>query len=111
MKHALVLVLACAGCATAPPPIQPAAEEEQWAMLSEPEVPLPTGQPATEARRLVGCDVKLPPKPLWPLDDPALGGKDFYAKAQAALLEIELRRAYEAKLEAALRACAQTAER
>jgi hypothetical protein len=53
----------------------------------------------------------MPAKPRWPLDDPALRGKDLYAKAQAALMEIELRRAYEAKLEAALRACTQAASR
>jgi hypothetical protein len=103
MRRALALaaVLTCAGCASAPPPARALPEQEQWAMLSEPDIPTPAPEPRASAR----CDVKLPKKPLWPLDDPALRGKDLYAKAQAALMEIELRQAYEAKLEAALRAC------
>jgi hypothetical protein len=107
---AIAAVLACAGCASVPSPPQPVPEEERWAMLSEPERAAPQ-PPAARMQAPARCAVKIPPKPIWPLDDPALRGKDLYAKAQAALAEIELRRAYEAKLEAALRACAQTAER
>jgi hypothetical protein len=106
---ALAAVLLCAGCATAPPSGPPAIEEEQWAMLTEPETPAPERPPASEETAAARCDVKPPAQPRWPLDDPALRGKDVAAKVQAALREIELRRAYEAKLEAALRACAQAA--
>jgi hypothetical protein len=110
---AVAAMLACAGCASAPPPVQPLPEEEQWAMLSEPDIPAPApaAPPAAAVQAPARCAQEMPPKPLWPLDDPALRGKDLYAKASAALVEIELRRAYEAKLEAALRACAQTAVR
>jgi hypothetical protein len=108
---AVAAMLACAGCASAPPPVQPLPEEEQWAMLSEPDIPAPAAPPAAAVQAPARCTQEMPPKPLWPLDDPALRGKDLYAKASAALVEIELRRAYEAKLEAALRACAQTAVR
>jgi hypothetical protein len=57
------------------------------------------------------CKVRIPPRPAWPLDDPALASKDLYARGRAAIAEIELRRAYEARLEAALRACARTPPR
>lgn len=80
-------------------------------MLSEPDTPAPPRPSAGEVAAPAPCEGKLPPRPRWPLDDPALSSKDVAAKAQAALKEIELRRAYEAKLEAALKACTQAAAR
>jgi hypothetical protein len=40
------------------------------------------------------------------LEDPALKDKTSFDKTTAALVEIEQRRAYEEKLEAALKVCA-----
>jgi hypothetical protein len=101
---ALAIMLAVCGCATNPPP--PMHEEEQWAQLTDTEAAeLQQQQEQARVEAPVRCQAKIPPKPAWPLDDPGLAGKGLYAKGRAALAEIELRRAYEAKLEAALRSC------
>jgi hypothetical protein len=62
---------------------------------------------SVEVKVPVRCDVQIPARPAWPLDDPALVRKDLHVKGRAAIAELEQRRAYEARLEAALRACAQ----
>jgi hypothetical protein len=54
----------------------------------------------------VRCKIDFPPRPSYALDDPSLKDKSFFDKATAALVEIEQRRAYEERLEAALSACA-----
>ena len=59
----------------------------------------------------VRCRIEIPARPAYALDDPALIDKDLLAKASAALTEIEQRRAYEEKLEAALRTCTEQAHR
>jgi hypothetical protein len=54
----------------------------------------------------VRCKVVFPARPAYALEDPALKDKTSFDKATAALVEIERRRAYEEKLEAALKVCA-----
>jgi hypothetical protein len=54
----------------------------------------------------VRCKVEFPERPAYALDDPALKDKSVFDKATAALVEIEQRRAYEERLEAALKVCA-----
>jgi hypothetical protein len=54
----------------------------------------------------VRCKIDLPARPSYALDDPSLKDRSFFDKATAALVEVEQRRAYEERLEAALKACA-----
>jgi hypothetical protein len=54
----------------------------------------------------VRCKVVFPARPAYALEDPALKDKTSFDKTTAALVEIEQRRAYEEKLEAALKVCA-----
>jgi hypothetical protein len=54
----------------------------------------------------VRCRVAFPARPAYALEDPALKDKTSFDKTTAALVEIEQRRAYEEKLEAALKVCA-----
>jgi hypothetical protein len=54
----------------------------------------------------VRCRVVFPARPAYALEDPALKDKTSFDKTTAALVEIEQRRAYEEKLEAALKVCA-----
>ena len=54
----------------------------------------------------VRCRVAFPARPAYALEDRALKDKTSFDKTTAALVEIEQRRAYEEKLEAALKVCA-----
>ena len=54
----------------------------------------------------VRCRVAFPARPAYALEDPGLKDKTSFDKTTAALVEIEQRRAYEEKLEAALKVCA-----
>ena len=54
----------------------------------------------------VRCKVAFPARPAYALEDPGLKDKTSFDKTTAALVEIEQRRAYEEKLEAALKVCA-----
>ena len=54
----------------------------------------------------VRCRIAFPARPAYALEDPALKDKTSFDKTTAALVEIEQRRAYEEKLEAALKVCA-----
>ena len=54
----------------------------------------------------VRCRVAFPARPAYALEDPALKDETSFDKTTAALVEIEQRRAYEEKLEAALKVCA-----
>jgi hypothetical protein len=54
----------------------------------------------------IRCKVDFPEHPTYALDDPALRDKTLFDKMTAALVEIEQRRAYEERLEAALKVCA-----
>jgi hypothetical protein len=104
----LVATLYLAACAStsAPPAREPALEIAQNLPARAEEGPRPS--PRKEVEVLVPCKVKIPQRPAWPLDDPALAGKDIYMQGRAAIAEIELRRAYEARLEAALQVCTRT---
>lgn len=77
------LVLALAGCASAPPVVR----------TERVEVPVP-----------VPCVVARIERPAWALDE-LPDGAGLYLQVRAALVEIEQRRAYEAALEAAMAAC------
>lgn len=93
MKNAWLIgliPLAC-GCATKPPP---------------PEVKVEFVPQRVEVPVQVRCKIDFPEKPAFALDDPSLQSKTVFDKATAALVEIEQRRAYEERLEAALHACA-----
>jgi hypothetical protein len=94
------LVPACA-TETAPPP-RAQEPDAALALAYEPEKAAPQ---LVEVPVPLRCTARVPQRPHWPLDDPALSSKDLYTKGMAALAEIEQRRAYEARLEAALRAC------
>jgi hypothetical protein len=54
----------------------------------------------------IRCRVAFPAHPAYALEDPTLKDKTSFDKTTAALVEIEQRRAYEEKLEAALKVCA-----
>jgi hypothetical protein len=54
----------------------------------------------------IRCRVAFPARPAYALEDPTLKDKTSFDKTTAALVEIEQRRAYEEKLEAALKVCA-----
>jgi hypothetical protein len=87
----LAAVLA-SGCATqkCPPP-----ETKVEYVPQRVEVPVP-----------IRCKVAFPGRPAYALEDASLKDKTTFDKTTAALVEIEQRRAYEEKLEAALKACA-----
>lgn len=104
----LVQALVVAACASTPRPPAPAPVMEEEIVLAQTDAGSP---PRIETEAPVPCKVKIPPRPPWPLDDPALAGKDIYVRGRAAINEIELRRGYEARLEAALRACTRTPPR
>jgi hypothetical protein len=53
----------------------------------------------------VPCQVALPAEPKWPLSDPALKAKSQQEKAAAVFEELELRIAYESKLQAVVKRC------
>ena len=55
----------------------------------------------------VRCKVAFPVRPAYALEDPGLKNGTSFDKTTAALAEIEQRRAYEEKLEAALKACSE----
>jgi hypothetical protein len=102
----LAAALAVAACASTPTPPAgaPAPETEEIVLAQADESPSQRAEEPAAAP----CKVRIPPRPGWPLDDPALAGKDLYVRGRAAINEIELRRAYEARLEAALLACTRT---
>jgi hypothetical protein len=109
LSLSLGAVLAVAACASTPaPPARAPAPETEEIVLAQADAGPPQG---IEVKGPAACTVRIPPRPAWPLDDPALAGKDLYVRGRAAITEIELRRAYEARLEAALRACTRTAPR
>jgi hypothetical protein len=85
----LWLVPLAAGCATPPP------ETKIEYVPQRVEVPVQ-----------VRCKVEFPEHAPYALDDPALKDKTVFDKTTAALVEIEQRRAYEERLEAALKVCA-----
>ena len=89
---ALIAVLLTSGCATqkCPPPETKVEYVPQRVDVSVP----------------VRCKVAFPERPAYALEDPALKDKTSFDKTTAALVEIEQRRAYEEKLEAALKVCA-----
>jgi hypothetical protein len=93
----LLLVPLLSACATqrCPPP-EPKIEY----------VPQRVGVPVE-----VRCRIEIPARPAYALDDPALVDKDLLARTAAALTGIEQRRAYEEKLEAALRTGTEQAHR
>lgn len=53
----------------------------------------------------VPCNVTLPEKPVYPLTDTGDVKDDIFVKSKKALSEIEERKAYETKLEAAAQSC------
>jgi hypothetical protein len=89
---ALSLTLGLCACATKPP------ETKIEYVPQRVEVPVQ-----------VRCKVQYPEHPPYAMDDPALKDKTVFDKATAALVEIEQRRAYEERLEAALKVCADSA--
>lgn len=84
------------GCATS----RPAPETKIEYVSQRVEVPVQ-----------VRCKVTFPERPLYALDDPTLKDKTVFDKATAALVGIEQRRAYEERLEAALKVCADAIEK
>lgn len=58
------------------------------------EVPVPTP-----------CRIKAPEVPSWPLQSSSVDETSVYKNSQLALAEIELRKGYEIKLEAAIKEC------
>jgi len=89
----LIAMLLVSACATqkCPPP-----ETKVEFVPQRVEVPVP-----------VRCKVAFPVRPSYALEDPTLKDKTSFDKTTAALVEIEQRRAYEEKLEAALKVCAE----
>jgi len=53
----------------------------------------------------VPCKVTMPQKPLMPFTDTATVKDNIYVKTQKALAEINVRKGYEAELEAAAGSC------
>jgi len=53
----------------------------------------------------VPCNVTMPDKPVFPLTDVGDVKDDVFVKTKKALSEIEERKSYEAKLEAAAQSC------
>lgn len=78
----LIIVCALAGCSTTGPTV-----------TQEVEVPV-----------AVSCIRETPERPSYPFQE-ALASEDMFSKVKKALAEIELRKAYESKLEAVISAC------
>lgn len=53
----------------------------------------------------VPCNVNMPDKPVYPLTDTGDVKDDIFVKSKKALAEIEARKGYETKLEAAAQSC------
>lgn len=53
----------------------------------------------------IPCNIKAPEVPSWPLQTSPIEEKNVYKNVQLALSEIELRKGYEGKLEAAIKEC------
>lgn len=53
----------------------------------------------------VPCNIKAPEVPSWPLQTAPKDEKNIYVNVKKALAEIELRKGYEGKLEAAIKKC------
>lgn len=89
---ALMILTTLTACATVP--------SEKPVVVSETvEVQVPITQL---------CNVEVPKKPVWMLDDPSTNAlSDSFERMTAALKEIEQRRVYEAELEAALKHCVE----
>ena len=89
----LIAAVTACGCATqkCPPP-----ETKVEYVPQRVEVSVP-----------VRCKVAFPARPAYALEDPGLKNGTSFDKTTAALVEIEQRRAYEEKLEAALKACSE----
>lgn len=56
----------------------------------------------------VPCNVTMPDKPVFPLTDSGNVKDDIFLKTKKALAEIEQRKGYESKLEAAAQSCTDT---